>query len=118
MEMTIKERLVRELRLAQKQLDRPPPERTTREKQSKETARIKNVGLFNQRLEAAKAMGLAVTEAAWPQPFQDTGFGGVVQVLGDWDDVAKRNRDLLMLLEKAEEPAKPVPADDPVAPSQ
>ncbi len=88
------------------------------EKQSPETARIKNVGLFNQRLEAAKAMGLAVTEAAWPQPFQDTGFGGVVQFLGDWDDVAKRNRDLLTLLEKAEEPAKPVPADGPVAPSK
>lgn len=116
--MTLKQRLVRELRLAQKQLDNPPPDRTPTEKQSKERARIKNMGLFNQRLETAKAMGLEVTEANWPQPFPDTGFGGVQQLLGHWDDVAKRNRDLLALLEQAAEPAKPVPADGPVAPSQ
>ena len=97
--------------MAQRELSRPLPTKTKKDREREKSARLRNVASFNQNLEHAKALGLVVSE--WPQPFANTGFGGADQFIYNWDEVAHRNRLLLTLLEGAADPAKaaPVSAD-------
>ena len=109
MARTPKENLILKLQVTQRQLGRPVPTKTKADKQRTETARLTKVGLFNQHLSEAQALGLVVA-GEWPQRFADTGFCGMVQFICSWSDVADRNRQLLNLLERATDPAKPDPA--------
>ena len=107
MARTPKENLILKLQVTQRQLGRPVPTKTKADKQLAEKDRLKNVRLFNQYLEEAQALRLAVAASEWPQPFENTGFGGMDQFICTWDEVANRNNQLFQLLERASDPAKP-----------
>lgn len=117
MARTPKENLIWKLQVTQRRLDRPVPTKTKSDKQRTETDRLTKVRLFNQYLDEAHTLGLAVAVSEWPQPFVNTGFGGMDQFICSWGDVAYRNNQLLKLLERAADPAKPDPAKDSDAPS-
>lgn len=106
MAKTPKEKLIWSLRLEQIQLASPPPAKTLKEKLAKESRRVTHVRLFNQRLEEAKTLASGVDPSEWPPPWQDTGFGGLTQYLCSWAEIAARNSQLLVLLEKTMQPAE------------
>lgn len=111
MARTPKEGLIRDLRVTQLDLDRRRPKKTKAQQRQNEIARQTHIGLFNQKLDEAKALGLAVAHGDWPQPFEVSEFGGLTQLFGSIEEVADRTRQLVALLEGVPDPAKPGDAD-------
>lgn len=112
MARTTKENLILKLLVTQRQLGRPVPTKTKADKQHAEKNRHTKVRIFNQYLEEAQALGLAVAASEWPQRIENTGVCGVDQFICTWDEVADRYNQLLQLLERAADPARPDPTKD------